>query len=92
VQADGRDDLNDGNDLGRRPLPPIDENFGDDTDPFPGEGGVTSYTDQREAIRFENIRRYDDRVELDVVVSRKIPLPAFQIDHLREVWDGVERL
>lgn len=92
VQADGRDDLNAGNDLGRRPLPPIDENFGDDTDPFPGASGVTSYADPREGVSFENIRREGDRVELDVVVTRKIPLPAFHVDHLRDVWDGVERL
>ncbi len=90
VQADGRDDLNEGTDLGHRPLPPIDENFGDATDPFPGDGNVSSYSDAAAGISFENVKRYEDRIELDVVVSG--PRDPFRILPDLEVFDGVERL
>ncbi|MBW2257118.1 MAG: hypothetical protein JRI25_21340, partial [Deltaproteobacteria bacterium] len=54
VQADGREDLAHGTDLGSRPLPPIDENFGDASDPFPGSEGVTVYEDPEVGVRIEN--------------------------------------
>lgn len=66
IQADGRDDLNHGRDVGHRPLPPINENFGDDSDPFPGSGQVTSYEDRSARVRFENITQFEDRIELDI--------------------------
>lgn len=90
VQADGRDDLNHGTDLGYRPLPPIDENFGDATDPFPGDDMVSAYADPDAGISFENIRRFDNRVELDIVIEPG-PRP-FILDPDRERFDGVERL
>ncbi|HTL13390.1 MAG TPA: M6 family metalloprotease domain-containing protein [Bdellovibrionota bacterium] len=54
-QADGRDDLNHGHDLGKRPLPPNQENFADDSDPFPGSMGVTSWTDPDSGVSIQNI-------------------------------------
>jgi M6 family metalloprotease-like protein len=90
IQADGRDDLNHGNPQGERPLPPITENFGDDTDPFPGADGVTSYEDRRAGVRFENIVQTDDAITLDIVVTHRAPLrytePVF------EGYTGDERL
>lgn len=89
VQADGRDDLNHGNALGRRPLPPIAENFGDDSDPFPGSLNVTSYEDRAAGIRFENIRLVNDQIELDIITKNanlKYRQPIF------DVFDGIERL
>ena len=66
VQADGRDDLNSGTDLGRNPTPPIDENFGDASDPFPGSGDVRYYHDQETGIILKNIRLEEGVVKLDV--------------------------
>ncbi|MBI3541732.1 MAG: hypothetical protein HY075_00440 [Deltaproteobacteria bacterium] len=66
VQADGRDDLNHGHNLGYRPLPPINENFGDDSDVFPGSLGVTRFEDREARVSLENITQYADRIELDV--------------------------
>ena len=66
IQADGRNDLDHGNNLGHRPVPPNDENFGDDSDPFPGSGNVTFYEDRDAHVRIENIAQYADRVEFDV--------------------------
>jgi hypothetical protein len=69
VQADGREDLAHGTDLGRRPLPPIDENFGDASDPFPGSEGVTTYEDAEVGVRIEDIRHDGDAVVFDVVFT-----------------------
>ncbi len=88
VQADGRDDLNHGTDLGYRPLPPIAENFGDATDPFPGADLVTGFSDPASRIAFENIRRVDDHVEVDIVITGEVQLPIVPL----ETFDGIERL
>jgi len=70
IQADGRDDLNHGTDLGANPLPPIDENFGDAADPFPGAEGVTSYVSEADGVRLEGIElQADGSVILDVVLT-----------------------
>jgi M6 family metalloprotease-like protein len=63
LQADGRDDLAHGNDLGRRPLPPIDENFGDDSDPFPGSLQVTELDI---GVRLQDIRHEGDAIVLSI--------------------------
>jgi M6 family metalloprotease-like protein len=88
VQADGRDDLNHGNSLGRRPLPPIAENFGDATDPFPGANGVTSYEDRSAGIRFENITQTDDAITLDIVITTEgLPYTEPVIAEFRAPWE-----
>lgn len=56
LQADGRDDLANGDDLGRRPLPPNDQNFADASDPFPGSEGVTAVHDPVTGVRIHQIR------------------------------------
>jgi M6 family metalloprotease-like protein len=66
IQADGRDDLNHGHKLNRRPLPPNNENFGDSSDPFPGSLNVTSYKDPKSGLLIENIVQTDDYVEFDL--------------------------
>lgn len=66
VQADGRDDLSNGTPVGERPLPPIDANFGDGSDPFPGTENVTEYEDLEIGVRLENIHMDGDSVVLDV--------------------------
>ncbi len=63
IQADGRDDLRHGTDLGARPLPPIDENFGDDSDPFPGSLGITELN---VGARLSNIRHDGDSILLSI--------------------------
>jgi M6 family metalloprotease-like protein len=88
VQADGRDDLNNGTDLGYRPLPPISENFGDSTDPFPGTNRVTSYADPANGVSFENIRELEGHIQLDIVITGQVT----HVDAPRQTWDGVERL
>ncbi len=65
-QADGRDDLNRGRDLGRRPLPPITENFGDSGDPFPGETRRTFFVDAKAGIIVERIQTTEEFAEFDV--------------------------
>jgi M6 family metalloprotease-like protein len=90
VQADGRDDLDHGRNLGFRPLPPIDENFGDATDPFPGDGHVTSYADRGAGFTISGIVRADDRVEFDVTFAKGEPQPYTMPVVPR--FDGVERL
>lgn len=65
-QADGRDDLNHGNKLGKRPLPPNHENFGDASDPYPGELGVTSFTEPKSQIRISGIVQTPEAVEFDI--------------------------
>lgn len=67
IEADGRSDINNGNDLNRRPLPPIDENFGDDSDVFPGSLGISVYEDKKAKMTIQNIVKFDDRIELDVI-------------------------
>ncbi|HEX4923716.1 MAG TPA: hypothetical protein VFV50_06505 [Bdellovibrionales bacterium] len=69
IQADGRNDLNNGNSLGKRPLPPIGENFGDGSDPFPGSLGVTRFEDKTAGVAIENITRTGEFVSFDVVVK-----------------------
>jgi len=68
LQADGRDDLAHGTDLGARPVPPVDENFGDASDPFPGSLGVTELVDPVTGIALRNIRHEGDAVRFDVDV------------------------
>ncbi len=63
LQADGRDDLSNGTDLGARPLPPIDENFGDDSDPFPGS---LSITELDAGIQLQDIRHDGDAVIVSI--------------------------
>jgi M6 family metalloprotease-like protein len=63
VQADGRNDLRTGEDLGIRPLPPIDANFGDGSDPFPGTLGVTEL---QAGIELTNIRHDGDAILLSI--------------------------
>jgi M6 family metalloprotease-like protein len=89
IQADGRDDLNHGNDLGRRPLPPNNENFGDDSDPFPGSMNVTQYKDETNGVLLENISLRDGVVEFDVVIN-KVAKPSHK--PARPRFNGVERL
>jgi M6 family metalloprotease-like protein len=82
IQADGRDDINHGNNLGHRPLPPISENFGDASDPFPGSLGVTEFTDAKSGVRITNIKQTDELITFDVEVKsgfrpesiRRLPL------------------
>jgi len=69
IQADGRDDINNGTSLGYRPLPPILENFGDESDPFPGSLNITQYVDEDAGVRIENIVQTEDSIVLDVVVT-----------------------
>ena len=66
IQADGRDDLEHGTDRGVRPLPPIDENFGDASDPYPGSLEVQSMTDSVTGVRLTRIRREGTSVRFDV--------------------------
>ena len=54
VQADGRDDLEHGTAQHERPVPPIDENFGDAGDPFPGADRVSRF--EGEGVVIEGIR------------------------------------
>lgn len=89
IQADGRDDLNHGNPQGQRPLPPIAENFGDASDPFPGSENVTFYQDARAGVRFENISQTDDLITLDVVVTTE---GRFYFDAPAAPYAGPERL
>lgn len=63
IQADGRDDLAHGDDLGARPVPPIDANFGDDSDPFPGSLGVTSV---QAGAELHSIRHEGDAVIVSI--------------------------
>ena len=72
IQADGRDDLNNGTSLGRRPLPPISENFGDASDPFPGSLNITSYAEPSTGVRFENIVQTNDHIILDIVITGEV--------------------
>lgn len=67
IQADARDDLDNGNNLGRRPLPPIDENFGDASDPFPGELAVSFFENKKAGIKIQNIISYDDKIVMDII-------------------------
>jgi M6 family metalloprotease-like protein len=69
VAADGRDDLSHGTDLGARPLPPNDENWGDASDPFPGAEGVTTWADPALGVRLENIRHDGEAVVFDVLLA-----------------------
>ncbi|HBQ21914.1 MAG TPA: hypothetical protein DD708_08280 [Deltaproteobacteria bacterium] len=71
IQADGRDDLDHGTDLGKNPTPPTHENFGDTSDPFPGSKQVTFYEDVLAGIRFENIRIEDNTIKLDIIYKNK---------------------
>ena len=71
IQADGRDDLDHGTDLGKNPTPPTHENFGDTSDPFPGSKQVTFYEDVSAGIRFENIRIEDNTIKLDIIYKNK---------------------
>ena len=64
--ADGRDDMNEGTPLGRRPLPPNDENFGDASDPFPGSDGVDEVTDPVTGIRLFGIEQRGAAVRFHV--------------------------
>ncbi len=66
LQADGRDDLAHGHDLGERPVPPVDENFGDASDPFPGSLGVTELVDPVTGIALRHIRLEGAAVRFDV--------------------------
>ncbi len=66
LQADGRDDLAHGTDLGRRPVPPLEENFGDASDPFPGSLGVTELLDEVTGVRISRIRTEGPAVRFDV--------------------------
>ena len=91
IQADGRDDLNHGHDLGVRPLPPIDENFGDGTDPFPGGDGVKTFADPSHKFEIRNIEQFDDRVEFSVAFKAGEPRMPYT-EPLVDGWDGVERL
>ena len=68
IQADGRDDLNNGNNIGQRPLPPINENFGDASDPFPGSMNVTQFNDTRSGVQISNIKQTDDYISFDVSI------------------------
>jgi hypothetical protein len=90
VQADGRDDLNNGNDLGTRPLPPIGENFGDASDPFPGKENVSVFEDTKAGVRLKNIKHFSDRIEVEIeLLSNYIEtsyLPPL------DRFDGHERL
>lgn len=69
IQADGRNDINSGTGLGYRPLPPNQENFGDDSDPFPGSLNVTSYEDKEAGILIENITMSEETITFDVTIS-----------------------
>ena len=66
LSADGRDDLSQGTVLGERPLPPNDENFGDDSDPFPGSLKVEEVTDPVTGIRIYDIRHKGPAVQFNV--------------------------
>ena len=69
IQADGRDDLSTGTPQGARPLPPIDQNFGDAGDPFPGSEGVTRWQDEALGVTLDAIKVEDGVVSLTVVVE-----------------------
>jgi immune inhibitor A len=91
VQADGRDDLNNGNDLGHRPLPPIDENFGDASDPFPGSDAVTFFEDTGSRIHIRNIAHAGSEVEFDLEVPPSLAgLPYTRPSYAK--FNGQERL
>ena len=66
MQADGRDDLNHGHNLKRRPLPPNKENFGDSSDPYPGSLNVISYRDPKSGLVIENITQTENYVDFDI--------------------------
>lgn len=68
IQADGRDDLAHGHDLGFRPVPPLDENFADASDPFPGALGVTEMVDPVTGVALRNIQHEGDAVRFDIDV------------------------
>jgi M6 family metalloprotease-like protein len=70
LQADGRDDLAHGSDLGERPLPPNAENFGDASDPFPGTLGITEVVDPVTGIALRRIRQQGEAVRFDVELPR----------------------
>ena len=89
-QGDGRDDLNHGHDLGFRPLPPIDENFGDATDPFPGTDAVTTFSDPSAGFKITNITQTDAQVEFDVTFAKGEPRP-YTLPIVPQ-FDGIERL
>ncbi len=91
IQADGRDDLNNGNNLGYRPLPPISENFGDASDPFPGSLQIKSYT--ASGVRIENIVQTAEQITFDVIYSsgdEKEPIPY--LDPIVPTYSGQEKL
>lgn len=88
IQADGRDDLNNGRRLGRRPLPPISENFGDASDPFPGSDNVTRYRDTSAGITIENIVQTDDKITFDVVLATEgLPYTEPVVMEYRAPWE-----
>jgi len=66
LQADGRDDLAHGTDLGERPVPPTEENFGDGSDPWPGALGVAELVDPVTGIALRRIRREGEAIRFDV--------------------------
>ena len=68
LQADGRSDLSRGNDLGRRPVPPVEGNFGDASDPFPGAMGVRELVDPVTGIALRRIRHEGPAVRFDIDV------------------------
>jgi M6 family metalloprotease-like protein len=68
LQADGRDDLAHGTDLGVRPVPPTDENFGDASDPFPGSLGISEVVDPVTGIALRRIRQEGEAVRFDIDV------------------------
>lgn len=89
VQADGRDDINHGTNLGHRPVPPTTENFGDSSDPFPGSLNISSY--KTSGFKVENITQYEDRVEFDVQFNRGEEGKAYTEPSV-DTFDGIERL
>lgn len=91
IQADGRDDLRNGNNLGERPLPPNSENFGDSSDPFPGSLNVTSYEPKDKAIRISNIKHNEEWIEFDVEINKKAIIKAPKKSSPKK-FDRVERL
>lgn len=72
IQADGRNDINNGNDLGRRPLPPINENFGDSEDPFPGSLNINNYTNTADGIEISNIRQVNNVIKFDITLDKNV--------------------
>lgn len=89
IQADGRDDINHGTNLGHRPVPPTTENFGDASDPFPGSLNVASYSTS--GFKIEGITQYDDHVEFDVQFNKGAERKAYT-EPAVPTFDGIERL